>query len=390
LTPATLLVRAFIILFAVVVLETSMVDDTGGMSNMIGSLYEAALDPTLWNGLAPRLAQVFGASSAVIKTHRSCGTLDLLEATANLAQGPKDASLVDHWHRNDLWVQRSASFGIGRVVIGHELTPFSELEETGYYRDWLRLLSIHDMVGGVVDLGGGLGVLGVHRDRGEKPFDDRDRTRAAMLLPHLERALKIRDRLSDVGRMASITALEQSGTAVLVLAGDRRIVFLNAAAETLIATTPELSILGGRLHTIDSANDLRLGAAISRVLTATQGQLAPPPPIVLQRKDRGPLSLTLSAMPGCIGVYQEPAVLVLLRDPESGKLATPLLREAFGLTPAEAAVALHLCRGSTVAKIAGDLHVGLSTVRTHLKNVMLKTNTRRQAELVALLLGGHT
>lgn len=363
-------------------------DDAGArLSQVIGSFYEAALDPNLWTGLAPQVAAAFDASSAVLKTYDASGAVGLLEVTDNFGHAPKDEALADYWHRNDLWVERSAAYGAGRVVVGHELVPASELEETGYYRDWLRPLAIHDLVGGVVPLGGGLGVLGVHRDRAEAVFGARETRTAAILLPHLERALKIQARLAPVARQAASTALEQSGVAALVVDGaTRRILYLNAAAEHLLARTPELSVTRGRLAARDPLSETRLAVALSRALATAQGRPQPPPSAVaLPRSERSPLILTAAPLPAAVSLRGAPGVLVLLRDPETSSPRARVLQELFGLTATEASVAAAICRGASLPDVAVELRIGLSTVRTHLKSVMLKTNTRRQAELVALL-----
>ena len=364
-----------------------MDDVDAKLSQVIGSFYEAALDPSLWTGLAPQVAAAFDASSAVLKTYDAAGALDLLEVTDNFGHAPKDEALVDYWHRNDLWVERSAAYGAGRVVVGHELVPASELEETGYYRDWLRPLAIHDLVGGVVELGGGLGVLGVHRDRTEAAFGAREARTAAILLPHLERALKIQARLSPVARQATSAALEQSGVAVLVVDGSNHLIlYLNTAAEHLLAHTPELYVTGGRLAARDPLSETRLAIALSRALaTAQGGPQTPPSAVALPRPERAPLILTAAPLPARISMRGAPGVLVLLRDPETSSPRAGVLQELFGLTQTEAGVAAALCRGASLSKVAAELRIRLSTVRTHLKSVMLKTNTRRQAELVALM-----
>jgi DNA-binding CsgD family transcriptional regulator len=68
------------------------------------------------------------------------------------------------------------------------------------------------------------------------------------------------------------------------------------------------------------------------------------------------------------------------------------LRRRYGLTKAEADVALRVLDGTGLAPIAEELSISLSTVRTHLRHVFAKTDTHRQAELVRLLLdraGSH-
>ena len=62
-----------------------------------------------------------------------------------------------------------------------------------------------------------------------------------------------------------------------------------------------------------------------------------------------------------------------------------LLRCHFGLTPAEARLALHLVAGETLRSAAVKLSISYETARTQLKNIFSKTGTCRQAELVIVI-----
>ena len=62
-----------------------------------------------------------------------------------------------------------------------------------------------------------------------------------------------------------------------------------------------------------------------------------------------------------------------------------LLRSHFGLTPAEARLALHLVAGETLRSAEAKLSISYETARTHLKNIFSKTGTSRQAELVVAI-----
>lgn len=61
----------------------------------------------------------------------------------------------------------------------------------------------------------------------------------------------------------------------------------------------------------------------------------------------------------------------------------------FGLTPAELQVAALLAQGKTLLQIAADLGISRATVAFHLRHIFQKTDTNRQAELVARLLRGN-
>jgi DNA-binding CsgD family transcriptional regulator len=62
-----------------------------------------------------------------------------------------------------------------------------------------------------------------------------------------------------------------------------------------------------------------------------------------------------------------------------------LLRSHFGLTPAEARLALHLVAGETLRSAEAKLDISYETARTHLKSIFSKTGTCRQAELVVVI-----
>lgn len=61
------------------------------------------------------------------------------------------------------------------------------------------------------------------------------------------------------------------------------------------------------------------------------------------------------------------------------------LQRMFGLTPAEASLALAIAQGGTPDKIAAGRRVSRTTVRSQLARVFAKTQTSRQAELVRLI-----
>ena len=63
-----------------------------------------------------------------------------------------------------------------------------------------------------------------------------------------------------------------------------------------------------------------------------------------------------------------------------------LLRSYFGLTQAEARLALHLVAGETLRSAEVKLNISYETARSRLKSIFDKTKTHRQAELVIVIL----
>ncbi len=108
----------------------------------------------------------------------------------------------------------------------------------------------------------------------------------------------------------------------------------------------------------------------------------------LRRSGRRPLSALVAPF-RCQNVVANSAVViaVFVHDPECPPaIDVETLRDWYSLTPAEARVAALLAGGLSVKDIVERLGIGANTARTHLKSIFAKTETRRQAELIQLLL----
>ena len=105
--------------------------------------------------------------------------------------------------------------------------------------------------------------------------------------------------------------------------------------------------------------------------------------LVERERERGTLLVAASAIPTAAGT----AVLLRLVDPAQAPLPdTAALRDQFGFTPAEAALAVDILAGNDLATSAQRRGTTRNTARAHLRHLFEKTGTRRQAELMRLLL----
>jgi DNA-binding CsgD family transcriptional regulator len=88
------------------------------------------------------------------------------------------------------------------------------------------------------------------------------------------------------------------------------------------------------------------------------------------------------------------AVMLFFIDPANRRdIPLAWIMDAYGLTRAEARVAVAMSAGITALECASQLGLSLNTVKTHLRKVFAKTGTGRQVELACLvtsigLLGG--
>ena len=78
-----------------------------------------------------------------------------------------------------------------------------------------------------------------------------------------------------------------------------------------------------------------------------------------------------------------------MRDSETtGRTPLRVLADAYGLTVSEARLLSALMDGKRLEDAATELRVSVNTVKTHLQNIFRKTETRRQSELLSLVLTG--
>jgi DNA-binding CsgD family transcriptional regulator len=136
----------------------------------------------------------------------------------------------------------------------------------------------------------------------------------------------------------------------------------------------------GVLRAGTTAETVQLHREIAR--SANPAADAAPLALTLHRREgQRPLQVLITPLPS--------GAMLRACDPDRlPALASGPLRNFYGLTAAEAAVAQHVVRGEGLREVATRLGLTVATVKTHLQHVFDKTGTRRQAELVRLLLGG--
>ncbi len=128
--------------------------------------------------------------------------------------------------------------------------------------------------------------------------------------------------------------------------------------------------------------DLVRGALVSM---AVKGVLLPP--VRVARREGRPIVVQVLPAAGLAGALGETTRAILLLTDLEAQPALPESRLVllFGLTPAEARLAARLGTGETLEEVAEALQVSLGTARNQLKAIFAKTETNRQAELIALL-----
>jgi DNA-binding CsgD family transcriptional regulator len=359
------------------------------LSHLIGHLYDAALDGGLWTGIAPRIAAAFDSTSSVLKLHTG-PHVQILQCTDNMVVPDRRREWAAHWHRRDLWVERAVAFGLSAIVTDTDLVTPEEQRKTGFYQEWLRELDIFQVVGAAFPASdGAVGVLGIHRPQQGGRFTSADRRKVELFLPHLRRALQLGQWLTagSVRHAAALDTLDRLDTGVIVVDRRRRIIHANALAEEMLRTIPEMGVMDRRLCLRDIALQDRFIRLVRTSVEAASGWPAEAEAAVaVPRAEKLPLTLTVAPLrPMGVLAPARPLALVLLRDPEHPALTQQGLQDLFGLTRTEALIASDLVAGRALDEIARRRRIGVATARSHLKRILAKTGTNRQAEAVALL-----
>lgn len=367
-----------------------MRDQRDRIFELVGEVYDAALDARLWSGLAPRIAQTFEATSLGLtvtagpKAHWVARTANIDDAAA--------AAYEAHFNQCDVWAQRAAHLGLSTVLASKDLISDQDFERTEFCNDYCRRVESFYVVGSVFPLiGDEIAVWGVHRPRDAGNFDDDDKRLTGLLLPHMQRALQLRSRLADIAaeRDAAFEALDRSATATLVVAGDGALLYANPGAERLLKAGDGLCAVRNRVAAADGLSSERLAALVRGAADTAAGRGdARGGPLAIPRLDRLPLTLLVAPFrPARDGFGAPlPAAILFVRDPEAPTAACLALQGLFGLTPAEAKIASALAEGKSTGDIIEAFGISANTVRTHLKSVFGKTGVTQQSQLVALVL----
>lgn len=179
--------------------------------------------------------------------------------------------------------------------------------------------------------------------------------------------------------------LEASGAAAFLLEQDGRVRTMTPAAERLVAGG-RLQIAAGRLLATFPAEAATLATAIAT--TALLGARASPQAVVLTGPPGASLLVLdiMVAPPGGWGLFERPKLLVLARR-RLGDTAEAhrLLQRVYGLTAAEAAVAVRIALGDAREAIAAARDVSAGTVKSQLKAIFVKLGVTREREVAAMI-----
>ncbi|QNN68035.1 hypothetical protein H9L13_03785 [Sphingomonas lutea] len=349
-------------------------------------IYEAAIDDELFAQFPAIISTALEARSCTLHWRDSAGTAGVAGHSGYFS----DADMADYafnFAAHDLWTDAGMRAGfVNRAWNTSGLVPLDEYARSIFYNEWIRAIGddTYYCCGSVMRTSEGFGMIGLHRGRTQSDFSPETLAELNAHVDHLRRMFTIRGRLSHLAdRNDLLSAIfESPRQAAFLVGGDARLVMANAQADTLLARRKYLRLRGGKLEPASDAGQSVFEAALAAAHAPADRRASS----CLLRGNDG--TFVTAAMTPIVGKRSASAVLVTIEAPAiaaHGVVVSRHLQDAFGLSAAEADIAIRLAEGDTITEIGERRRSAPGTVRTQVKHILSKMHARRQGDVVRIV-----
>ncbi len=364
-------------------------EDIQTFSQIIEHIYQGPLEEHPWEEFLEDLREILGAHIA---------TLILIppskDAEGVMLNVGGDLSGVESYNKKHYALDPFIDLPSREVISLREFIDPKKLQASEFYLTTLKPAGIFDILGTDLEVPNELSVrLRISRYKEKGAFKAEQKHLVKQLLPHLERALLIHARLNKVEseRALYAGAMEQLSVGTIILDEKGSVINCNEMARHLIEAKDGLINSKDTLHLANREQTNELHRLVSSVLeTQKRGESGFVEAMRATRPSGLPdLGLVIRPVPST--KFSEgksmPSVAIFISDPEqSSETPTQIITRLFGVTPAEASLAMLLVNGLTLDEAAKVQGVSRNTTRTHLRSIFAKTGVSRQTMLVRLIL----
>jgi len=251
-------------------------------------------------------------------------------------------------------------------------------------------------------------ILPISYDRGEKGFfclcDSNERgfgeeriAGCRALSAHLEDILKLRWRIEkgNVANIGSYFFAEQLSHGVVLVDANLRILYANKQAKEFLTQRRCFKDVRGGFVVLASEVQKKLENLIWRACNENNPSIefiADACVAVQRQSPSSHLSLMVApidpahAQHALWGRSFERLAMIIITDPDkSPHIIGEVFSTTYGFTPTEARVAQQLLTGQSKQELSECLKISVGTIRWHVKNLMAKTHTNREAQLILKL-----
>jgi DNA-binding CsgD family transcriptional regulator len=358
---------------------------------LIGSLYDAVMAPNGFQQFIEALCGAFQLKSVSMITRH----VDTHEVKGHWIYGLKKEwvdSYALEYAREDIlahhmMVSPIASFYASNLDLPHP----ERFPESRFYREWVQPQGVAYAAGGIVlREGAWLTEIILQRSARHPPFARDELDWLDELVPHLQKAIQMRHRFAELQLRQNFLASSLDVLAMPTLLFDEygRVEHANRSGVHLLSGRNALWLEGKHLFARDDAVTRNINLEVSNAIRTSRGVAADPiSTVLLPRRGQMPLMLMIAPLRLTSSAPRHGAALLFAFDPDTTpSVGVDVVRTLFGLSEAEAQLAVALSSGKTLDDAAHERGTSIHTIRTQLKSVFNKTGTKRQSDLVSLLL----
>lgn len=367
--------------------------ETGLGERILPALYGCCDVPERWRSVLDDICGGLGARSAAVQLYRRRGNV--------LSHSWQERDSLSHAHaaEHDRWINNADNPRL--TVYPAQLAkaqPKVLTDRERFAPGAPGLAEIRQRLARI-GLRGGTGVLLefapdrylsliLHRALGDSgESDGRDASFLQDIVPHLQAVagLSARFQAAQATEAALAAMIDRLRVGIVFCSRAGEVRWRNHAATAMLSQGVSLGIVRDQLQAGSPESRQRLARLLAAAPTAH-------PAACFERRNGQPIQalalplevLGSAASLGWSATHSDVA-LVLIDPAQAPQLSAEPIMALFGLTPAEAQLAVALSQGHSLNEYAAHRGVSVGTVRVQMKRILEKTDSRRQAELVGKL-----
>jgi DNA-binding CsgD family transcriptional regulator/PAS domain-containing protein len=356
---------------------------------LLDLIYDAATDEALWTPALIQIADMTGSLGGFVVGVEIKDRL--VPFLFNGRMREESHRTYAERHVENPWSTVMNHAPAGKLVQSAEIVPLPVLKRTAFFDEVLRPQGMaHNAMVMLARKENFVGAFNVCRSERQGPFQADELRLLSRIYPHVRRSLLLSFRLVGYKALqrAEFHVLDRLSVGIILLNRSGRVVFANAAGRAMTALDGPLRLRNSVATTSSSTHSKRLRDLVD---AAVRGM--PVGTMSLPHSDDGRLfTVLVSSVRGRdidrfdgFGMRNAAAMLVIHDPARPIQIPSEWIMDAYGLTQAEARVALCAASGATIPETANRLNVSPNTVKTHLRRIFDKTGTSRQTELGRLM-----
>lgn len=354
------------------------------LTALVRRIDDVALDTALWPEVMQDIVDAVRATGAA-----------LLQADVRTPDVPRTAGVADlfaayfggGWHLRDIRARGAPLLvrGERQVIVDADVVTTEEMERSEYYNDLLHPYKLRWFAAVGFASGNSPWALSIHRTAHQGSFDVSEQRQLARLSTPLRTAATLSRAVSHRVLTGCLDALAFCAKAAVAIDRFGRVLRSNRAAEDLFG--PMLWVRNRQLFLRDQQAEADLMRVLVWLESGQPIERLPVRRFPVRHQNRTILICRVIPVPaGAAEPFLGARALLTFTEVQPQVSAdVDLLARSFDLTPAESKLAALISKGLTLADAALQLKVSIATVRNQLKAVFLKTETRRQSDLVLLI-----